>query len=236
MGTFSLGTWGFFKESTSGKDMEEILAYALSHGVRHFDTALVYGNNEAERILGQMVDENCHITTKIPSIQKPKMGMKIRVCYTKDWMDACVEKSLRNLNTIDTLLLHNWSKDFELDEKMHEILGWLRGYQKEGICKRIGISLPNGFLHMPAVPVRQMVDVFMLPYNEENEWSKNVVDKIKGDNCKIKVRSIFSGNSPNLTNTKEMKEYIQMRTIGDELVIGTRNTKHVQQLLDWIEK
>ena len=85
-----LGTWQFsgqFRKLTE-KEIIDLIAVALQHGIYKFDTAIAYGNGLVESILGKILPQSCFVTTKIPAAQKPDLHTADRIerYYYHDWI------------------------------------------------------------------------------------------------------------------------------------------------------
>ena len=64
---FGFGTSGIMGAATSNRERLALLEHAFEHGVRHFDTAPLYGHGDAEKLIGQFIvdkRENVSVTTK----------------------------------------------------------------------------------------------------------------------------------------------------------------------------
>lgn len=64
------------------KDVQKILGFAFDNGIKHFDTALLYGNGYSEKILGSFIKNKRHrvtIATKcgLGNVDQPKIGISI---------------------------------------------------------------------------------------------------------------------------------------------------------------
>ena len=193
--TIYLGTWqygGGFKD-LSNEEIESLLRYAKSKGIKKFDTALVYGKGNVEKILSLVVNEKDEVITKIPAKKKPNNDSDsiITDFYSYEYMKECVNKSLKNLNKdkIDTCLLHNWSVEWN---NHFEIIEWLLQLKKENLINRIGISLPNGYDNTLPEKILSFIDVIEAPYNLENEWIEKYIEEYKQYGIEIILRSLFS--------------------------------------------
>lgn len=97
------GTWG----AVDDREAMAALHAALDNGVTMFDTADVYGDGRSERLLAQLRRER-----REPFFIATKAGRRLAPHvaggYTKQNLDAFLDRSLRNLNveTIDLLQLH----------------------------------------------------------------------------------------------------------------------------------
>ena len=125
MPVFGMGTWAL-----RGETAERMVAEALALGVRHIDTARMYGN---EREVGagirasKVARSEIFLTTKILP----------RELATDDARRAAAD-SLANLDVgyIDLLLIHWPNKDVPLNET----LGVFTELKRSGAVKHIGVS------------------------------------------------------------------------------------------------
>ena len=102
----------------------------------------------------------------------------------------CINKSLLNLNRkkIDICLLHNWTYKWNNEPLMIDILQKIKN---SGLVDKIGISLPNMFNNELSDQVLKVIDVIECPYNSENNWILNSIDKYKKYGIEIILRSLF---------------------------------------------
>lgn len=189
-----MGTWQFggdFKKYTED-EVVKLLRFAKNNGINKFDTALVYGNGFAEKCLSKVIEKDDIVLTKIPAKIKPPTNgtIDLKECYTKNYIKSCLQKSLSNLNVkkINILLLHNWNYTWDENE---EIIKWLHDLKKEGLVKRVGISLPNNYNHRLSEKVVSKIDVIEAPFNENNRWIESDIEYYKKYNLEIILRSIF---------------------------------------------
>ncbi len=120
-------------------EVTEAVAYAVDHGVTHFDNADCYGNGRAERLLGKALGEqrnNVTIASKVGWFQ----GCAEHAYESTNIRHQC-EQSLKNLGreVIDIYYFHhgNFGKsDLYLDgamETMHQL-------RDEGKIRAVGFS------------------------------------------------------------------------------------------------
>jgi diketogulonate reductase-like aldo/keto reductase len=106
-----MGTWGMGEARTSGADMVAALKLGLDLGMTLIDTAEMYGEGGAEKVVGRaMADrrDEVYLVSKV----YPHNGGR------KDAVAAC-ERSLKRLGTdrLDLYLLH-WRGDVPLSETL----------------------------------------------------------------------------------------------------------------------
>lgn len=129
-----LGTWqfgpshGFWTEATD-EGPQTLIRFALTHGIRHIDTAPAYGNGLSEQRIGSILASlpnrrELHISSKF----MPKTAKTVR---------QDVEKSLGRLKTnyLDTLYLHWPSSSISLKP----ILGAAQQLVEEGLVCTLGL-------------------------------------------------------------------------------------------------
>lgn len=121
---------GFGTYGLKGQSALSAVKHALSIGLNHIDTAVIYGN-EAE--VGSAIKES--------SLKREKVFLT-----TKVWRDSLTEKKIKaslkeslerlKVDYIDLFLIHWPNPDIPLKES----LGTLMQLQKEGLIKHIGVS------------------------------------------------------------------------------------------------
>ncbi|MEY2671942.1 MAG: hypothetical protein RL687_359, partial [Candidatus Parcubacteria bacterium] len=135
---YGLGTWqmgGRNERDLSNDDKADIDAIntAVKEGIIHIDTAESYANGHSEEIIAQAIKENninredLFIVSKVSGSNQGYDGV----------MSAC-KKSLERLNTnyLDLYLLHQFPKDFSLEESMRALVE----LKDNGVVKNIGVS------------------------------------------------------------------------------------------------
>lgn len=126
-----LGTYGM-----NAMQLRSMVPAALKAGLRHIDTAQIYGNEEA---VGDLVHQS--------GLPRSEVFLTTKVWvanYASKDFAASVDESLRRLRTdyVDLLLLHWPGSPVPLAEQM----AGLEAAVKAGKAKRIGVSNFNGAL------------------------------------------------------------------------------------------
>ena len=168
MGTWAIGGgWGPQPEAQS---LATILS-ALEQGCRLIDTAGLYGNGRAERLLAQAFHASGSRVTTITKIAplgyhwSPAPGTPIQSIYPAEHIIAQAEASLERLGTecLDCLLFQTWCPSWSAEEEWYEIMQRLHA---QGKIRAFGISVSD---HRPdeANPVIQAgrVDIIEAPYS-----------------------------------------------------------------------
>lgn len=161
------GSWGPQNDS----DSTGALHCALDQGINFIDTAAVYGNGRSERIIGQVLrerSEQVYVATKTPPTPGP--------WPPSPWCDAAErfsEKHLRknveerltllNVDCLDLLQLHTWTRAWNRDPEPLLLLGKLK---EEGKIRAIGISTPEHDQNSVIEPMRAgLIDSIQVIYN-----------------------------------------------------------------------
>jgi len=147
----SLGTWAFGGGNTNrgqsvgwagqdDKDSREALYRAWELGIRHWDTADVYGDGRSESVIGSawktIPRSDIFLASKVGWDQGGYGHF-----YHPEMMRKHMERSLRNLRTetIDLYYLHH-SNFGKQDEYLEDAVALLRQFRDEGKIRFIGLS------------------------------------------------------------------------------------------------
>jgi aryl-alcohol dehydrogenase-like predicted oxidoreductase len=146
------GAWAIGGTSWGGQDDDEsirALHEAIDRGVTFIDTAAGYGGGHSERLIGRVLkerSEDIKVATKtplkFPGTWPPSPSDNWEDRYGEAFLRENVEERLRNLNVdcLDLLQLHTWTRAWNRDPKPFEVL---RKLQKEGKIAKIGVSTPE---------------------------------------------------------------------------------------------
>jgi aryl-alcohol dehydrogenase-like predicted oxidoreductase len=146
-GAWAIGgsSWGNQKDDDSIRALHE----AIDRGVTFIDTAAGYGGGHSERLIGQVLrerSEEIKVATKtplkFPGTWPPSPYDNWEDRYGEAYLRENVEERLRNLNVecLDLLQLHTWTRAWNNDPKPFEVL---RKLQQEGKIAKIGVSTPE---------------------------------------------------------------------------------------------
>lgn len=118
------------------KTGQEMIDFAISHGVNYFDTAYMYHEGGAEIFIGQALSkyprESFYLADKMPPWR----------AETEKDLDRIFEEQLQKCKTdyFDFYLIHNINEEhFKLSEKL-KIYDFMKEKQKEGKIRYIGFS------------------------------------------------------------------------------------------------
>jgi diketogulonate reductase-like aldo/keto reductase len=124
------GTWGMGEERAQRRDEVAALRLGLDLGMTHIDTAEMYADGGAERVVGEAVagrrDRVFLVSKVLPS--NASYAGTIRAC----------EASLRRLRTdyLDLYLLHWWSDRHPVEETMRA----MAELSRRGLTRLVGVS------------------------------------------------------------------------------------------------
>lgn len=166
------GAWGIGASQWLGAVDDEsmrALHRAVDLGVNFIDTALAYGDGHSEQLVGRLLrerSERIYVATKIPPRNRiwPARG-SLREVYPRNYINACVEESLRNLRVdcIDLIQLHVWNPEWTDQDEWYTTL---KGLQEQSKVTYLGVSISE---HEPdgAVPLVESgkVDTVQAIYN-----------------------------------------------------------------------
>jgi aryl-alcohol dehydrogenase-like predicted oxidoreductase len=153
------GAWGIGADWWKGCSDQECLAalsLAIDSGITFIDTAMGYGDGHSERLIGQVLrerPERVYVATKIRPMNfnfAPKPGDSFEEAYSKEWIIACTERSLKNLGQeqLDLQMFHVWLDEWAEREEWQEAVLQLK---EQGKIKAFGLSLvfPLEEAHIP---------------------------------------------------------------------------------------
>lgn len=117
---------------------EDMVAYAIEHGINYFDTAYGYHNGQSEVVMGKVLSkyprDSFYLATKFPGYDLSNM----------DKVEQIFEEQLKKCGVeyFDFYLFHNvYEKNIDpyMDEK-HGILNYLLAQKEAGRIKHLGFS------------------------------------------------------------------------------------------------
>ena len=232
-GTWQLG--GQFK-NLSSTYIKSLLLFAISSGIRRFDTAAVYGGGKVEEILGLYLPKDAVIITKIPAIKKPdlKTPAPISEFYSHDHLDQSVKNSLNRLKRtqVDTVLLHNWLPSWSSDAVL--ILQLLQKVKDSGIAKKVGISLPDDFSSCISDEVLPYIDVIEAPFNPNQKWILNQIQSLLAMKKEVLLRSLFCQGKLLTSHSAELlvRDALHLKT---SLVIGMTTEEQITHNINYLK-
>ncbi len=168
MGKIGYGTWGLGGVDygpVSEKKALKLLKYGIQKKINFLDTAPLYGNGSAEKIIGKLLEshsrEKIIISTK--SGMLPHRGFDWQQDFSINNILQDLSKSLLRLKTgyIDYYLLHNPNLK-EINIK--KIISFSQTLKKLNLIKKFGISLrsPKDYFYIRGI---KGIDVLEFNFN-----------------------------------------------------------------------
>lgn len=143
------------------KEAIKLLDYAVDHGIDTIDTANAYG--DAEQVVGQFIKQTSVDRNNFRLFSKLKPNILDNVPQ-EQWIEVIknnLTDSLKKLNTeyLDGYLLHSSRYIFN-----DEIVNILEKFKKEGLVKKIGVSIYEQAEGERALK-NPLVDAIQLPFS-----------------------------------------------------------------------
>lgn len=143
------------------KEAIKLLDYAVDHGIDTIDTANAYG--DAEQVVGQFIKQTSVDRNNFRLFSKLKPNILDNVPQ-EQWIEVIknnLTDSLKRLNTeyLDGYLLHSSRYIFN-----DEIVNILEKFKKEGLVKKIGVSIYEQAEGERALK-NPLVDAIQLPFS-----------------------------------------------------------------------
>ncbi len=142
------------------KATEEILAYAMTHGVNYYDTAWGYHDGNSESVMGKLLQryprESFYLATKFPGYDLRNMG-KAEEIFAEQ-LKKC------RVGFFDFYLVHNVCElniEQYLDDKRYGTLSYLLQEKKKGRIRHLGFSV-HGSL--------EVMQRFLAAYGKDMEF------------------------------------------------------------------
>ncbi len=118
------------------EQVNQMIDYALAHGINYFDTAPAYG--DSERATGEALSRHKRTDYLIATKMSNFMNAELEACKTM------FANSLKNLRTsyVDYFLLHSLGDvaDFNKRFKDNGLMPWLLEQKKKGTIRHLGFS------------------------------------------------------------------------------------------------
>lgn len=135
--------------------INQMIDYALAHGINYFDTAPAYG--DSERATGEALSRHSRKDYLIATKMSNFSNAELEACKTM------FANSLKNLRTdyVDYFLLHSIGsvEDFNRRFKDNGLLPWLQDLRKKGTIRHLGFSF-----HGSNAALKALLE---MPYNWE---------------------------------------------------------------------
>ena len=154
MGNMRLPTFDGVEKNVDREKSQEIIDYAMSHGINYYDTAYRYHGGESERFIGQALKkyprDSFLLASKFPGHMMVKKGGDV-VGFTSGlagWPDNTVEgvfaEQLQKcqVDYFDFYLLHNVNENSLViyDDPDLRVVDFVKQKKREGKIRHLGFS------------------------------------------------------------------------------------------------
>ncbi|MBR4743484.1 MAG: aldo/keto reductase [Oscillospiraceae bacterium] len=154
MGNMRLPTFDGVEKNVDREKSQEIIDYAMSHGINYYDTAYRYHGGESERFIGQALKkyprDSILLASKFPGHMMVKKGGGV-VGFTSGlagWPDNTVEGVFAEqmqkcqVDYFDFYLLHNVNENSLViyDDPDLRVVDFVKQKKREGKIRHLGFS------------------------------------------------------------------------------------------------
>jgi len=209
------GTGGYGMDSTTAVKEVELIRYAISVGYNTIDTAEIYGNGEAENLVGQAIkhNSNIHVITKVLPFNDPLVSVK---------------DSLKRLQRdyIDTYLLH-WNEDTDMEKTLSAFIQ----LKNTGVIRNYGVSNFDIGMLMKWKQIEERLGgkttMHQFHISPSTRPMQSFIDYHRNNNIEI------CASSPSDTGKLPMKEsLLYVKTVADSIVVKSMNKLHINENYD----
>jgi aryl-alcohol dehydrogenase-like predicted oxidoreductase len=167
----------------SGEDIKEIVRWAQSNDINHFDTALAYGNSTAN--LGTYLDNSLDPLVDTKLDEKSCQSSKLIV------ENAIASRDRLGVKQLSVLYLHN--EALIHSSLVTEISKGLKKILDLGIAKRIGISVYSEAAILTSKAEIPELSVFQVPENicDRRLIDSKEVQRLSEEGNSFFIRSVF---------------------------------------------
>lgn len=171
------------KGKVKAQEVKKILKLAKNSNIDTIDTAIIYG--DSEKVIGNLGFKNFQIITKLPSLHE-----NCEDIYS--WVEKNVKLSLKRLKTssLHGLLVHR-TEDL-LGNNGMKLINALKIIKKNGLVKKIGISIYDPSECEKVMKLTRM-DIVQAPLNiidrrlDFSGW----LSRLHAEEVEIHTRSVF---------------------------------------------
>ena len=222
---------GFGTYQLKSQTAVQVVQWALSLGLRHIDTAVIYDN---EKEVGQAIKES--------SIQREKIFLTTKVWFTdltEKKLTASLKESLSRLQTdyVDLLLIHWPNPKIPLSET----LGTMEELKTQGLIRYIGVSNFNCELLKQAQELCPQIITNQVEYHPLLSQQK-LLERMK-DMCLTAYSPLIRGKATQIQQLQAMaKKYnktpaqITLRWLIDQkkvvVIFKSAHKNHIEENLN----
>lgn len=250
LGTGTLGTLGV---SATAHQVGHLLNVMLVDGISVIDTADTYGSGHAERLLGAALRnrrEQFFLMTKAgylygdlpwplrgfnPFVKKALHRIGRRQCFSPEYLERCLKRSLRRLGTgwVDVFFLH----DPDLtDLALPGLVEMLESLREKGVAGDLGVSSSNPDVIRAALS-SGWAKYIQCPANLVDANRLHDVIKSCEEQGAIVVANHVLGRGnfgiPELTHEVQIRTTSALLPSSAIILCGTKNPRHLIQSHQW---
>lgn len=154
---------------TDQECVDQMVRYALDHGVNYFDTAFGYGNGENERNLAHALKASGYPREAYTIADK----MPFWRADSKEFLENTFNEALKNLETdyIDFYLLHAMNVDLFEKALSFDAINWINEKKRQGKIRHVGFSIHDSHDLLVRILDANQWDFVQIQYNylDEND-------------------------------------------------------------------
>jgi len=183
---------------------KEILSYAQKMGIDMLDTAIEYGESEAN--LGKCGVNNFKLVTKIPPIPNNLINVT-------EWIEKHVSDAIKRLGLVSLygLLLHRSDDLLKYDG---EVIRCLKNLKISGVVKKIGVSIYSPH-ELEKIIDSNSIDIVQSPFSivDRRVQTTGWLHKLSSLNIEVHARSIFLQGLLLIPKNKLPKKFLKWKEL-----------------------
>ena len=172
------------------------------NNIKIVDTANVYGNSEYR--LGKLGFSKFKLVSKLP-VSKPSQNRFA-------WVLKNIKKSLKKLKIKKIYGMHVHNTKYLLDKKGYQIFNGLVKAKKDGLIKKIGVSIYT-VQELKKIISKFKIDLVLIPFNifDQRMLKSNILNDLKKQNIEIHTRTTFLQGLLLLKKNKIPKQFYKFK-------------------------
>lgn len=141
---------------------QEMVDYALAHGINYFDTAYIYHNGFSESFLGEALSkyprDSYYVSSKLPSWPPVNTEADIRRIFEE-------QKERLRVDYFDFYLVHNYSSSTRKTIERLRFYDFLNEKKEKGEIRRLGFSMHDSPEMLAEIADKHAWDFAMIQLN-----------------------------------------------------------------------
>lgn len=183
-------------------EIKKVRKLAEINNIKIVDTANVYGNSEYR--LGKLGFSKFKLVSKLP-VSKPSQNRFA-------WVLKNIKKSLKKLKIKKIYGMHVHNTKYLLDKKGYQIFNGLVKAKKDGLIKKIGVSIYT-VQELKKIISKFKIDLVLIPFNifDQRMLKSNILNDLKKQNIEIHTRTTFLQGLLLLKKNKIPKQFYKFK-------------------------